>query len=89
MQQYLHTEIFVSLVKYQCVYSENEIDHYIVRKLHFTFNVKQKLKLPYVKFEVSTALTMKNSVFWDIKHCSYLRGDTLRLRYRAQPVNAM
>jgi hypothetical protein len=31
---------------------------------------------------------MKN-VFWDIKASSYLIGNTLRLRYRAQPVNAM
>jgi hypothetical protein len=29
---------------------------------------------------------MKNAVFWDIKPSSYLTGDTLRLRYRAQPV---
>jgi hypothetical protein len=32
---------------------------------------------------------MKNDVFWDIKPGSYLTGDTLLLRYRAQPVNAM
>jgi hypothetical protein len=42
-----------------------------------------------VRFEVFTAVTMKNVVFWDIKPSSYLTGDTLRLRYRAQPVNAM
>jgi hypothetical protein len=30
---------------------------------------------------------MKNVVFWDIKPSSYLTGDTLFLRYRAQPVN--
>jgi hypothetical protein len=29
---------------------------------------------------------MKNVVFWDIKPSSYLTGDTLHLRYRAQPV---
>jgi hypothetical protein len=32
---------------------------------------------------------MKNAVYWDIKPSSYLTGDTLRLHYRAQPVNAM
>jgi hypothetical protein len=42
-----------------------------------------------VKFEVSTAVTMKNGVFWDIKPSSYFTGDTLRLCYRVQPVNAM
>jgi hypothetical protein len=32
---------------------------------------------------------MKNAVFWDINPSSYFTVDTLRLRYRAQPVNAM
>jgi hypothetical protein len=32
---------------------------------------------------------MKNVVFWVIKPSSYLTGDTLLLRYRVQPVNAM
>jgi hypothetical protein len=32
---------------------------------------------------------LKNVVFWDIKTSSYLRGYTLRLHYRVQPVNAM
>jgi hypothetical protein len=43
----------------------------------------------YARFEVFTAVTMKNVVFWDIKPSSYFTGDTLRLRYRIQPVNAM
>jgi hypothetical protein len=34
------------------------------------------------------AVTMKNVVFWDIKTQSYFTGDTLRLRYRVQPVDA-
>jgi hypothetical protein len=42
-----------------------------------------------VRFEVFTAVTTENAVFWDIKPSSYFTGDTLRLRYRAQPVNAM
>jgi hypothetical protein len=32
---------------------------------------------------------MKNAVFWDIEAPSYLTGDTLRLRYIVQPVNAI
>jgi hypothetical protein len=43
----------------------------------------------YVRFEVFTAVTMKNAVFWDIKTQFFLTGDILRLLYRAQPVNAM
>jgi hypothetical protein len=35
------------------------------------------------------AVTMKNAVFWDIKPSSYLTGNTLRLRYIVQSVNAM
>jgi hypothetical protein len=42
-----------------------------------------------LRFEVFTAVTMKNAVFWDIKPSSYFTGNTLRLRYRAQPVNAI
>jgi hypothetical protein len=34
-------------------------------------------------------VTMKSAVFWNIKPSSYLRGDTLRLHYSAQPINAM
>jgi hypothetical protein len=43
----------------------------------------------YQRFEVFTAMIMKNVVFWDIKSCSYFTGDTLRFCYRDQPVNAM
>jgi hypothetical protein len=42
-----------------------------------------------VTFEVFTAMTMKNGVFWDINLSSYLAWNTLGLRHRAQPVNAM
>jgi hypothetical protein len=36
-----------------------------------------------------TIPTTKNVVFWDINLSSYLTGDTLRLHYTVQPVNAM
>jgi hypothetical protein len=42
-----------------------------------------------VRSEVYMAVTIKNSVFWDIKTQLYLRGNILRLRYRAQPINVM
>jgi hypothetical protein len=42
-----------------------------------------------IRFEVFTSVTMKNVVFWDIKTSSYFTGDTLRLHYTVQPVNAM
>jgi hypothetical protein len=32
---------------------------------------------------------MKNAVFYDIKAGPYLTGETLGVRFRAQPVNAM
>jgi hypothetical protein len=41
------------------------------------------------RFEIFTALTPKNTVFWDIKTIPYLTGDILLHRYRVQPVNAM
>jgi hypothetical protein len=43
----------------------------------------------YRGFEVFTAVTVKNVVFWGKNTSSYLTGDILRLHYRAQPVNAM
>jgi hypothetical protein len=42
-----------------------------------------------VRFEVITAVTMKNIAFWDIKPSSHYTGDTLLLHYRSHPVNAM
>jgi hypothetical protein len=45
--------------------------------------------ISYVGFEVLTAVTMKNAVFWDIKPQFVLHRDTLRLSYRAQAINAM
>jgi hypothetical protein len=47
------------------------------------------LELNRVRFEVFTAVAMKNAVFWDMKTSSYLTGDTLLLRYKSQPVNTM
>jgi hypothetical protein len=44
---------------------------------------------PSVRFEVFTAVTMKNSVFWDIKPSSYLLGTLLRLCFREQPVHSL
>jgi hypothetical protein len=47
------------------------------------------MKLSDVRFEVSTAVTMKNVVFWDIKTQFVPHRRTLGLHYRPQPVNAM
>jgi hypothetical protein len=41
------------------------------------------------RFEVFMALAVKNAVFWDIKTKFYLTGDTLLLRYKSKPVNAL
>jgi hypothetical protein len=45
--------------------------------------------LMLLKFEVVTAVPMKNAIFWDINLSSYLARNTLRLRYRVHPVNVM
>jgi hypothetical protein len=42
-----------------------------------------------VRFEVFTAVNMKNVVFWDIKPLFVLHRRHIRLHYRVQPVNAM
>jgi hypothetical protein len=43
----------------------------------------------YVGFEVFSAVTVKDVVFWDIKSSLYLTGNTLHFCYGIQPVNAM
>jgi hypothetical protein len=53
-----------------------------------TQETKEKQKSG-VRFDVFTAVTMKNVVFWDIKPSSYFTGDTLRLSYRVQTVNVV
>jgi hypothetical protein len=42
-----------------------------------------------VGFEVFKAVTVNNAVFWDINTQFIPHRNTFRLRYRAQPVNAM
>jgi hypothetical protein len=61
----------------------------LLHRSHITTPLQSPASYCYVRFEIFTAVTMKNGVFWDIKPSSYFAGDTLRLRYRAQPVNAM
>jgi hypothetical protein len=43
----------------------------------------------HVRSEVITAVAIKYVVFWDIKHSSYLTGDTLLLHCKSQAVNTM
>jgi hypothetical protein len=59
--------------------------------LYLLFYTVQRVgkKQKFVRFQVYTAVTMKNVVLWDIKPSSYFTGDTLRLRYIVQPINAM
>jgi hypothetical protein len=42
-----------------------------------------------IGFEVYTAVTMKNAVFWDIKTQFVLQRRHITFRYTVQPVNAM
>jgi hypothetical protein len=62
---------------------------FVFHRRHITSRLQSPASSRYVRFEVFTAVTMKNVVFWDIKPSSYFTGDTLRLHYRVQPVNAM
>jgi hypothetical protein len=46
------------------------LEYINIYELHIAFGVNvMENKLPFVKFEVSTAVTMKNSVFWDVTRC--------------------
>jgi hypothetical protein len=50
---------------------------------------RMRVNVDSARFEVSTAVTMTNTVFWDIRTQFILHRDTIRLHYRVQPVNAM
>jgi hypothetical protein len=62
---------------------------FVPHRRHITSPLQSPAGQCYVRFAAFTAVNMKNAVFWDIKPHSYFTGDTLHLRYRAQPVNAM
>jgi hypothetical protein len=62
---------------------------FVHHRRHITSPLQSSAGQCYVRFEVFTPVAMKNVVFWDIKPTSYFEGDTLRFRYRAQPVNVM
>jgi hypothetical protein len=58
--------------------------------LHNSTLVSQMMyTLRFVRFEDFAAVTMMNAVFWDVNPSLYFTGDTLLLRYRVQPLNAM
>jgi hypothetical protein len=52
-------------------------------------NKMQGTTIGSVRFEGFTAATMKSVLNWDIKSEFVPHRNTLRLRYRAQPVNAI
>jgi hypothetical protein len=60
-----------------------------VTRIQSPLNFLLNQNLSYVRFKVFTAVTTQNAVFWDIKPSSYFTGDTLHLRYRTHPLNAM
>jgi hypothetical protein len=63
------------------------------QKCYITLNTDQQafatwpVSVYYVIFEVFTAITMKNNVFWDIK-TDFVPHRKHSLSYRAQLVNA-
>jgi hypothetical protein len=43
--------------------------HFVLHRRHITSPLQSPTSLCYVRFEVFTAVTMKNSVFWDVTPC--------------------
>jgi hypothetical protein len=62
---------------------------FVPHRRHITSPLQSPAGLCYGRFEVFMAVKTKNTFVWDIKPSSYLTGDTLRLRYRVQPVNGV
>jgi hypothetical protein len=50
-------------------------------KIFSNFYSRKEVKY-YVRFEVSTAMTMKNAVFWDVAPCRYCINRRFRGTYR-------
>jgi hypothetical protein len=42
---------------------------YVLRRRHITSPLQNSARKYYVRFEVFTAVTMKNAVFWDVTQC--------------------
>jgi hypothetical protein len=63
--------------------------HFVLHRRHITSPLHSPANQCHVRFEVFTAVIIKNAVFWNIKPSSYFTGDTLRLLHIAQPINAM
>jgi hypothetical protein len=43
---------------------------FVLQRRHITSPLHSKACQFYVRFEVSTAVTMRNAVFWDVTPCS-------------------
>jgi hypothetical protein len=53
---------------------------FVPHRKHITSPVDTPAGKCYVRFEIFTAVTMENAVFWDIKPSSYLTGNTIPLQ---------
>jgi hypothetical protein len=62
---------------------------FIPHRKHITPPQQSTAGKYYVRFEVFTAVTMKNTVLWDINPSTYFTRNTLLLCNRNQPVNAL
>jgi hypothetical protein len=84
---------FITLKFYVKRGQANNYDPYWSQTFHlacFTLILNARVQMFHnVRFEVFTAVTMKNVVFWDKNSSSYLTRNILLLRSRTQPVNAM
>jgi hypothetical protein len=85
---FVRYEVFTAVTMKNVVFCDIK-PQFVPHRKRITSPLQSSICYYYVSFEVFTAVTMKNVVFWDIKPSSYFTGDTLRLHYRAQPVNAM
>jgi hypothetical protein len=55
--------------------------HFVLHRRHITSPLQSPAGLCYVRFEVFTAVTMKNDVFWDVtKFVPYRRHITSPLQ---------
>jgi hypothetical protein len=55
---------------------------FIPHKRHITSPSGRQADLCYARFEVFTAVTMKNAVFWDVTKCEFCRNRRIEGAYR-------
>jgi hypothetical protein len=66
---------------------------FVLHWRHITCPLQSPASLCYVRFEVFTAVTMKNAVFWNVTLCDSCKdrrfGGTYRFHYQGEKIRSV